>query len=328
MRLAAIDIGTVTTRLLVADVDVCGHLQQVLRFTEITQLGEGMAVDNMIKKAAAERVAEACRDFSEAMELLAKDSGIPVSRTTAYATSAMRAAENPELLACALAKLGIKVEVISGEREAELSFNGTLSAFPAAGGSDPEWVMLADIGGGSTELVVGRQGLEGALPSIHKRISLPLGARCVTDRFLQSDPPKADEIAAAQAEIRSLMQPFFQELQSQRLPIRRFFAVAGTATTLVSVRDQMKVYRSSQVHGQRVGRSSLVGILKQLAALSTEDRKQVVGLHPARADVVVGGLLILDELMAASALEVVTVSESDILQGIILESWQSLARTG
>ncbi|MCL2631837.1 MAG: Ppx/GppA family phosphatase [Coriobacteriia bacterium] len=326
MLLAALDYGTVTSRLLIADV-TNGQITSLLKKTSITHLGEGLAETGQISTAACERVIQASQAF------LAEISSIHLDKTSliqheailrAVATSAMRDASNSDTVVAALAELGISIEVIGGSREALLSFSGTISGFDRKSISG-KTILVIDIGGGSTELTLGTLADPGSIPVVRSATSIDLGARRVTDRWLKSDPPAASEIEEARIGIHRQLASWVEQQDMHSESIDIAIAVAGTPTTLIAIRDRLEVYDQDHVHGQMLLSSQVAQLLDHLASLPVEQRRTVVGLEPARAEVVVGGVLILDELIKLMDLEFVTVSETDILQGVLLELWHELS---
>lgn len=301
-RYAAIDIGTVTCRMLVADVLPDGSIKELDKEYEITNLGEGVDATGFLKPEAIERTVAAVARYCAVRDALG--SNIP---TIAMATSASRDAQNVQLFVSSLAKLGVELSVIPGGEEAQLSFAGASSDFAG------ERLLVSDIGGGSTELVL---GVGGDAPSwMH---SFNVGCRRVTEKFLHSDPPATCELAQARAWVRAELGPLFsQGLEAAGAP-ERLVAVAGTATTVVSVRDKMATYDSAKVHGQLVTRAQLDEVFERLAAMPVEQRQQVVGLDPKRAAVIVAGFMVLQELLDLAGMGGFTVSEHDILHGMLL----------
>ena len=303
-RYAAIDIGTVTSRLLVADIDAEGALHQLARGHAITNLGEGVDVSRRLKPEAIESVADAIAGFVETIEQLGPDAQGRPTQVTAVTTSAARDAENGEDLVERLAQLGVDLQIIPGEREAALSFGGVSSAF---GG---QRIVVSDVGGGSSEIIVGDAGQ--AAEFAH---SFNVGCRRATERFLHSDPPTEDEIGQMRAWVRSV---FAEELPDATvLDGCSMVAVAGTATSVVSIREAMEVYDSSRVHLARVTMGDMDALLERLAALPLAERRKVVGLEPKRAPVIVAGVVIMQEVMRMGGFDAFTVSESDILAGVI-----------
>ena len=306
-RYGALDIGTVTCRLLVADVED-GRIIDVDKEYAITDLGVGVDATGRLSEAAIERVL-ACVD--RYLEVLARydTPEHPVRRLIAMATSASRDAANGPEFAARLAERGITLAVIPGSREAQLTFLGASSDFPG------ENLLVVDIGGGSTEVVAGRFG-EDPIAS-H---SFNIGCRRVTERFFRDDPPTPDQMDAARQWIRETMAPYFEGLATAGFAIDRVVAVAGTATSVVSIREAMEVYDSSRVHKAVVAAGELAAIEERLAAEPLEERKTTVGLDPKRAGVIVAGFVILEEVLALAGADAYTASESDILHGMIFEA--------
>lgn len=310
-RYAALDIGTVTCRLLVADVED-GRIRDVVKEYAITDLGVGVDATGRLSQEAIDRVLATVDRYQEV--LAAHDTAErPVRRLLAMATSASRDAENGPDFVRQLAEHGVTLAVIPGEREAALTFSGASSDFPG------ENLLVADIGGGSTELVAGRFGE--APVAAH---SFNVGCRRVTERFFRDDPSTREQMEAARQWIRETMAPYFAGLTERHFSIERVVAVAGTATSVVSIREAMAAYDSSRVHRARVTADELRAIERRLAAETLEERKATVGLDPKRAGVIVAGLVILEEVLALAGADGYTASESDILHGMIFEA----ARTG
>jgi len=281
-RLAAIDIGTVTTRLLVADVGP-GGVTEVERSTDITHLGEGL---------------------------------------TAMATSASRDAANSDDFLALLAEHGVLPAVIAGDREARLSFAGATIDI-----GECEDLLVVDLGGGSTELIVGNVAeKDGVLtPEIVKARSLDVGSKRVTELFLHSDPPTQTQLAEARAWVTAQLRPYFDGLRDRP---EEMVALAGTATSLSAIRQQLKIYDPALVHCSCLSGSDLADLVDELAALPLERRKQVPGLDPGRASVIVAGALILETIVALAGLDSTLVSEHDILYGILLDTYDELRRGG
>lgn len=305
-RYAAIDVGTVTCRLLVADVDEAG-LHEIDREHAIANLGEGVDASRMLKPAAIRRVAETLAGFKEALARFAPPDGSRVD-TVAFATSAARDAKNCNELVERIAEEGIDLAVISGEREASLSFAGASCDFPG------ESLAVIDIGGGSTELALGRFG-----SSPDQFHSFNVGCRRVTEKFLADDPPSEEDLARARAWVTAEMRPFFESTAARLVPPDRLIAVAGTATTVVSVRDRMAIYDAERVHGSLVNRDDLDEVYRRLASVPLGERRRVVGLEPERASVIVAGLVIMQAVLDLFGIGSFTVSEADILHGAIMD---------
>ncbi len=305
-RLAAIDIGTVTTRLLVADVGD-GTVAEVARRQRITHLGEGWTATGELSDAAIERVASAIGAF------VAEARSLGATRIAAVATSAARDAANGEALLAACESAGVRPEIIGGAREAALSFAG------ATYGLTGEDLLVVDVGGGSTELVLGNvtAGDDGARETeIVSARSVDVGSRRVTELYLHADPPRESELAPAWEWVAGELRPYFNGL---RVKPRTMIAVAGTATSLAAIDLELEPYDPERVHGYVLGGHRLFEIREELAAMTLARRERVRGLEPDRAGVIVGGALVLEAVLALAGLDSTVVSEHDILYGIALD---------
>lgn len=303
---AAIDIGTVTCRLLVAEVN--GRIErELVRECRITDLGIGVSESRLLREDAIERVVACIADYRDLIDAIAREyhQDIP---TTAIATSAARDARNSQQLVDRLAALGVDLSIIPGTREADLSFRGASAEFP------DERIAVLDVGGGSTEVIFGS-----AHTGITFAHSFDIGCRRITEAFIRTDPPAPEEMSAAREYLRA---SFASKLAAplEANPIQRVIAVAGTATSVVSVDEAMAVYDPTRVHKTVVPAATLARVLERLAMLPEADRRQVIGLEPKRAGVIVAGMLILQCALEALGQDAFTVSESDILQGIIMSS--------
>lgn len=304
-RYAVVDIGTVTARLLIADVCDDGHIEDVRRETTICNLGVGVDKTGLLAPESIERVGNVVEEYLAIMrEEQVGDSPIPVM---AVATSASRDADNSDEFIERLDRAGLKLDVIPGDREAALSFAGASSAFPG------ERVVVTDSGGGSTEIIAGMAGGEP-----ERAHSFDVGCRRVTERFLQSDPPSTAELANASVWVAEELSEYFDAMREDGQLDGRIVAVAGTATSIVSMREEMAVYDSSRVHKAVVTRGDVDALLKKLSGMTVEQRKQVVGLNPDRAPVIVAGVLIMQQIMELAQADEFTVSECDILHGIVM----------
>lgn len=312
-RVAAIDIGTVTTRLLVADVDNAG-VTEVLRSTDITHLGEGLPRTGRLSDDAMDRVEAVVAGYAARMDEL----GVEAWRTVA--TSASRDAANGDEFARMLARHGVRPEIVSGDVEARLAFAG--ATFELSG----EGLLVNDIGGGSTELVLGRRDAEGGSGSatVQAARSVDVGSRRVTELFFASDPPAQAELDAAARWVREQLEPFFAALSERP---QRSIALAGTATTLSAIRQGLEVYDPQRVHGSVLVVADIRDVFGRLASIPLERRaSEVTGLDPGRAPVIVAGTLILLEVLALARLDSTLVSEHDILYGIVLDTFARLDR--
>ena len=306
-RYVAIDIGTVTCRMLIADV-IDGHVRELAKEYAIVNLGEGVDATGLLSEAAMQRVSAVLERYLEVRKRFDTPDK-PILKTVTVATSASRDAANAHEFAAMLAGHGLELAVIPGSREAALSYAGASSDFAG------EPITVVDIGGGSTEVIVGVAGADPLLAH-----SFNVGCRRVTERFLHADPPDDAELAQARAWIKSETSWLFEDVRVKGLELGRIVAVAGTATSVVSMREKMAEYDSSRVHGAKVTLEELAEITDMLCAASLVEREQVVGLDPKRAPVIVAGMLILQELLDLAGADGFTASESDILQGIVLDA--------
>lgn len=305
-RVAVVDLGTNTTRLLVADV-VDGYVREIERETVITRLGQGVDADDRLASEAIERVVATVSGFRETIEALG------VTEVVAVATSAVRDADNGAELIDRLAReTRIRPRTISGSEEARLTFLGA-----TAGRTPRDETLVIDIGGGSTEYVV---GIPGGAPRFS--VSTALGSVRQTERHLRDDPPSHGETEALAAEARAEIGRACPE--PVRTGVEHGVAVAGTATSLAAIAQELDSYDSLRVNGFELTLAEAERITALLAELPLEGRAAVSGLAPARAPTIVAGALILVESMRAFGLEQIEVSEADILYGAALGSARGL----
>ena len=299
MPVAAIDIGTNTTRLIVAKVSG-SSLEELDRRTTITRLGEGVDGSGSLSKAGVERVFETLADYREIVEELGAQPAL------ALATSAVRDASNGgDFLREVKQRFGFKVRLLSGNEEALLAFRGA-----TIGRTLMSSLLVIDIGGGSTELVLG----DAAGPSFH--VSLDIGAVRLTERYLHGDPPTPAELDQCTAIVR--------ELLLERIPTgvrhapRAAIGNAGTITTIAALDQGLQVYDRDRVHGYSISRRAVDEQFARLAALPLSERRLVPALEPERAPVIVAGAIVCRELLEVFAFEAIEASELDILDGAAL----------
>jgi exopolyphosphatase / guanosine-5'-triphosphate,3'-diphosphate pyrophosphatase len=303
VRVAVVDLGTNSTRLLVAEV-VDGRLNELARRTRVTRLGEGVDRGGRLLPQALERVFEALADYRRLID------DLEAERVVAVATSAVRDAENrDELLAAIERRFGLRGATIRGDEEARLTF---LGATAERADRDTE-TLVFDIGGGSTEYVVGRPG---SPPGF--QVSTPLGSVRHTERHLRDDPPPPEQVEELAAECAGVIREEVPE--RVRRTVSAGIAVAGTATSLAAIDQRLDPYDPVRVHGYPLRMPACQRMLAMLAALPVAKRRQVTGLHPDRAPTIVAGAVILVESMRAFELEAVEASEADILHGAALEA--------
>jgi exopolyphosphatase/guanosine-5'-triphosphate,3'-diphosphate pyrophosphatase len=299
MRVAVVDLGTNSTRLLVADVEDGRIAAELDHRTTVTRLGEGVDASGRLADAAMARVLAALESYRDSIE--AADVRVAV------ATSAVRDAANGEEFRGQLhERFGLDARTISGDEEARLTFLGATSGRPPGGET-----LVLDIGGGSTEYVTGVPGSE---PDFH--VSTRAGSVRQTERHLSADPPPPDQIVALAEEVRGIVES--EVPAALRAATTRGIAVAGTATSFAAIDQELDPYDPERVHGYALSLGAAERILEKLAALALDERRDVRGLHPDRAPTIVAGAVILVESMRAFGLDGMEVSEADILHGAAL----------
>ncbi len=304
MRVAVVDIGTNSTRLLIADVDEGRVTQELERESRVTRLGQGVDATGALSQEAMDRVFAVLEDYR------AKIDAHGVEATTAVLTSAVRDASNgAEFTETVRNEYGLDAQTIPGEEEAALTFLGATSERPTADDQASESVVV-DIGGGSTEIVVGR-GSE-----VSFFVSMQVGVVRQTERHLHDDPPTPDELTALATEVENIIAT--EVPRDVRERVQHAIAVAGTATSSAAIDLALDPYDPARVHGHVIGLPRLDELLARLAQMPNEDRRDVVGLHPDRAPTIVAGLAVLIEVLRAFGLDEVEVSEHDILRGAAL----------
>jgi exopolyphosphatase / guanosine-5'-triphosphate,3'-diphosphate pyrophosphatase len=296
-RVAAIDCGTNSIRLLIAEPAEDGTLVDVAREMRIVRLGQGVDRTGRLAPEAIARTREALVDYAELID----EHGASAVRMVA--TSATRdAANRDEFTTMVHRVLGAEPEVITGAEEAALSFAGAVAGLPGA--ASP--VLVADIGGGSTELVLGNGEL-----AAH---SMDIGCVRMTERHLRADPPSTAQIAATVADVRAAI-----EVAARDVPIAQaatFVGVAGTVTTLAAIVHGLPSYDPAAIHGSTMTAAEVTDVTARVLAMTHEQRAALPVMHPGRVDVIGGGALILRELVAAAGVSSVVASEHDILDGI------------
>ncbi|HZU40807.1 MAG TPA: Ppx/GppA phosphatase family protein [Solirubrobacteraceae bacterium] len=302
MRIAVADIGTNSTRLLVAELEDGRVSAELERESEVTRLGRGVDAGGALSQEGMERVAATL----EAYQRLVERHG--VERRVAVLTSAVRDATNGREFAQRIRdRFGFEPHILSGDDEARFTFLGATSE--RAGGEEP--TLVIDIGGGSTETVIGIAGRE---PDFH--VSNQAGVVRQTERHIHHDPPRRGELEALAADVRAI---FLDAIPAERRrAIRHAIAVAGTATSLGAIAQELDPYDPERVHGYRIARAECERILGRLAAIPLQERRRVKGLHPDRAPTIVAGVVILLEVLDLFGLGEVEVSEHDILRGAAL----------
>ena len=304
MRVAVVDIGTNSTRLLVADVTDDGRLTERERRTKVTRLGDRLGETGVLSDDAMERVHATLAEYRTVIEQEGAE------RAVAVLTSAVRdAANGAGFLARVRAQGdGLDARVIAGDEEARLTFRGATSE-RVPGDATP--TLVIDVGGGSTELVIGT----GADVSFH--VSTQAGVVRHTERHLGTDPPTRNELRALAEDVRSTYAEAVPE--AVRVAATTAIAVAGTATSLGTIDLDLAHYEPHLVHGHVVPLTACRRILERLAALPEAQRREVRGLHPARAPTIVAGVVMVIEALELFGLDAIVVSDHDILRGAALE---------
>ena len=297
VKIAAIDLGTVSSRLLCAEMSN-GQITASTKRTVSTDLGERVDATGVFAPAAIDRVTQACTEFvREAREFGAH-------HVCCTLTSAARDVSNGNDLLDRLRDLGLVPQVIPGEVEARLTFYGVAHDFAN------ERIAVADSGGGSTELVVGRAS-DGGL-ELDCAESLNIGCRRVTERFFSSVPPSADELDKAAAWARAQFEPYWARLANRP---ERLVAVGGTVTTLVAMVHELAVYDSHFVHLRDLTIEQVEDGIARMRSLTVEQIAQLPGIQAKRAPVILAGAIVVRELMRAGGYGRLTVSENSLLAG-------------
>ena len=302
-RVAVVDLGTNSTRLLVAEVRG-GAAHELERASNVTRLGQDVDRTGRLAEEAMERVYSVVAEYRERIDLQGAETVVAV------ATSAVRDAENGEEFRAELReRFGLDARTISGDEEARLTFLGATAGRPAV---ETE-VLVIDIGGGSTEFVVGHPG---QAPGFH--VSTRMGSVRQTERHIRDDPPPSDQVASLSDEATAIIEADVPD--EVRARVSAGIAVAGTATSLAAIDQKLDPYDPERVHGYRLTLAAGERLLAELAVLPLERRRQVTGLHPDRAPTIVAGAAILLEAMRSFGLEEVEVSEADILHGAAIDA--------
>jgi exopolyphosphatase/guanosine-5'-triphosphate,3'-diphosphate pyrophosphatase len=300
-RVAVVDLGTNSIRLLVASAATDGSLEEFARDMVITRIGAGVDATGRIGPAALARTVEALERYARRARAL------HAGRVTVSATSAVRDASNRAELEAAVERLtGEPLRVIDGEHEAALSFAGATRGLDA-----PSPYLVVDVGGGSTELALGGDGVRAVA-------SVRIGGVRLTERFVRSDPPSATELDAVRAEVRTLLADALAVV-----PVREavtLVAVAGTATTMQGVALGLQRWDPEATHRTWLTLDSARGVLERLASMTTEQRAAIPVMPLGRADVITAGAVVLVETIAALGFDRALVSETDILDGLAFEA--------
>ena len=296
---AAIDCGTNAIRLLIAAVD-SNKVSDRLREMRTVRLGEGVDATGEFSNMALERTFAACREYAELLMQY------EIKELRFVATSASRDVSNRDVFITGVKEiLGVEPEVISGDQEAELSYRGALSGLDVKGS-----VLVADIGGGSTEFVTTLADRSLVSESVN------IGCVRMTERYLQSDPPTQQEVEAATREIRNQI-----ELIARTVPIRTettFIGLAGSVTTVAAMALGLHEYDADLIHGSALSMEEVDAVTNEMLHMTRAQRAELGFMHPGRVDVIGGGALVLRESMRLLGFTQVVVSEKDLLDGVVI----------
>ena len=305
MRIAVVDIGTNSTRLLLADVAADGSITELARRSEVTRLGVGVDSSGVLSEEAMERVFATLDDYSAMIE----DLGGADQRRAVLTSATRDAANGGEFTRQVAERYQLDARAIPGEQEAQLSFLGATSGRDPDDGSQ---IVVVDIGGGSTELIIGH----GRTVGFH--VSTQLGVVRQSERHIAHDPPTTAEIAELNDEIDEVLAAGVP--QAEREHVTTIVAVAGTATSMAAIDLELEPYDPEAVHGYRVSLERCREIAARMASMPEAERRKVAGLHPDRAPTILAGTQILVRVIEAFGLDEVEVSEHDILYGVALDA--------
>jgi exopolyphosphatase / guanosine-5'-triphosphate,3'-diphosphate pyrophosphatase len=302
MRVAVVDIGTNSTRLLIADIAGGRVVDELVRLTNVTRLGAGVDADGRLGDDAMGRVYAVLDEYRTLIDRHRADKALAVL------TSAVRDAENgPEFASTVQNRYGLTPHVLSGDEEARLTFLGATSDRDLDDGTT---TLVVDIGGGSTEFVIGT----GHQVGFH--VSNQAGVVRQTERHLIADPPTQAELDELATDVREIIERGVPE--QYRTQVGHAIAVAGTPTAMAAIAQNLEPYDPEKVHGYVLTRADCDAILARLSQMPLAERRQVPGLHPDRAPTILAGAIILRETMSLFGLDQIEASEHDILRGAAL----------
>jgi exopolyphosphatase/guanosine-5'-triphosphate,3'-diphosphate pyrophosphatase len=302
MNVAVVDIGSNSTRLLIAAIDDGRVTEELVRHSEVTRLGAGVDADGRLSDEGMQRVYTTLDGYKA--EIDAHDCKAAV----AVLTSAVRdSANGSEFADTVRDRYGLEPHVLTGDQEAQLTFKGATSERDA---SDRTPTLVLDIGGGSTEMIIGSGGEVGF------HVSTQAGVVRQTERHLHADPPQPAEMDELVADVRQILEAGVPA--DQRADVAHGIAVAGTATSLAAIAQHLDPYDPERVHGYLLSAEQCERSLEELAAMTLEERRHVAGLHPDRAPTIVAGVLIFREVLRLFGLSEIEISEHDILRGAAL----------
>jgi len=302
MNVAVVDIGSNSTRLLIAERS--GEtITELVRHSNVTRLGSGVDRDGRLAEDAMQRVHDVLAGYHKEIESYGCESAVAVL------TSAVRDSANGEQFAAGIReRYGIEPHILTGDQEAELTYLGATSDRDP---DDRTPTLVLDIGGGSTEMVIGEGG------EMRFHVSTQAGVVRQSERHLHRDPPSAGELDAVMEDVAVIIADAVPA--AERASVRQGIAVAGTATSLAAIAQSLEPYDPERVEGYRVSRAECESILDRLAAMPLAERRRVAGLHPDRAPTILAGVIIFREVLKLFELPDIEVSEHDILRGAALK---------
>ncbi len=298
LKVATVDIGTNSTRLLIAEVED-GNLKTLLKRGVVTRLGKGILRTGRLSEESIRRTVEVLKEFRDTI------ASYGVERVYAVTTEAARLASNADEFLEKVRELGFNIRVLSSRDEAEIVFRANLLHFEPEGKA-----MTVDLGGGSTEIVYGDMN------SIDYLESLKFGVVFLYEEFIRSDPPLPSELKGIEEFIDEQLKKVKEKINlSSNFSV---YAVGGTITSVVAMEEEMKVYDPNRVHGYRLKEEVIDRWYRKLSSMPIEERRKVVGLEPNRADVIIPGLAFFSRFCKAFGVKEITVSEIGLLYGLAL----------
>jgi len=308
LQAAAIDVGSNTLRLLIGNVQG-NRIRDILYERKITRLAEGINQFNILRDDRIEASITAMKEFSSLIQLNG------VKKVRAVATSALREASNARgFIERVRADTGISINVISGEREAELNLNGILSSFPDSLLDINSSLLIIDMGGGSTEWILCRNRNPVAMGSI------PVGVIKLLENCIRNDPASEEDISALNREIFSSIAILKKDSGDQIQKGTRLIGTAGTFSTLACIDLHLEMYSREKIHLHRISLNKLLEMRDRLVSLPVKERMKVIGLEPGRADLIIPGIQFTIKIMEGFGFDELTVSDYGLLEGVLLEA--------
>lgn len=314
MKIAGIDIGTNTLRLLISEISSGKRCRTVDSDRHITRLGEGLSYSGSLKDEAMDRAISVLKDYAGKCE------GNHVDKIYAVATSAVRESANGhDFINRIREETGIDAEIISGDEEARLTVLGVSTALGLSG----EDALVMDIGGGSTELIIVSKG------EIEFKKSTDIGVVRFTEQFIKSDPPDISEMKLLDRAVEERLEreEYFTDLKkSGRVPAAvKFIGTAGTVTTLAAIDQMMKTYDPEKINGYRMKKENVRGILDSLRGMTNRERMDLPGIEYGREDIILAGVMVVYRVMDWFGFEDMTVSDAGLREGLVAEIYSGIS---